>query len=262
MNFENKKKFLLFLNRMQKFNFLICIGVGSQGICYYDIINDKVYKIFHQFLDRNDCDYIEYKKEEILKFSQIINSTFIWANDVIIVNDEIVGYISDFANARSLYKINPLKVDLEKFSNCLDKVKKDLKAISDHGVKTYDMMYNILYNKEEFFIIDHDDYSYSDMDSDKLYRMNCDNFNYEIMYFLIDNYFDEFISNYSDLKEMYDNNGVEIKEFIGLFKKYLSEYIGKNIVRLEDASECLNKKKSLKLKYQRILFNIQKNIDN
>ena len=188
----------------------------------------------------------------MLRFSNIKNKTFIWAKDVIIVNNEIVGYISNYVNAKSLYKINPLLINLNKFSNSISKAKKDIEIISNNGIKTFDVMYNILYGKNGFSIIDYDEYCYSNFDSKKLYNINCDNFNLEIMYFLIDNYFDEFISNYKDLKEMYKKSGVDINCFIDLFIKYLKEETGKEIVRLNDAKQCLNKKK--KVKYQRNFY--------
>ena len=41
---------------------------------------------------------------------------------------------------------------------------------------------------------------------------------------------------------MYLSSGINIKKFIGLYRKYLSEYVGNDIVKLRDANKCLNKK--------------------
>lgn len=258
MKYDTRDEFLLYINLMEKFGVWKEIGVGSQGICYVNVNNNQVYKIFHQFFDRED-GFLEffhnYTKEEILRFSNIVNDTFVWVKDVIVVENEIVGYVSDYVNAKSLYKIDPLTVDLNHFSNSVNKVENDLRIISNNGVATYDMAYNTLYGKNGIFVIDHDDYSYANIDSEKLFRRNCDNFNYEVMLFLIDNYFDDFIANYKELREMYNSKGINISEFIMLFRKYLSEYVGEEIVKLKDAYKCLNKRKNNENKYERYLFN-------
>ena len=53
---------------------------------------------------------------------------------------------------------------------------------------------------------------------------------------------------------MYCSNGVNINDFIILFRNYLNEYIGYEIIKLNEASECLNKSKIRKKRYERILF--------
>lgn len=249
MHFKNKIDFLLFLSNFNS------IGMGSQGICYYDFRNNNIYKIFHQFFDEYDEElYVRYRSEDILKFIDIKNDTFIWPKELVFVDNEIVGYISDYVDAKSLYQINPLVVDLNDFAKSVKNVEKDLIIISDNGVKTFDMMYNILYGNKDIFVIDHDDYSFSSIDPKELFRKNSDNFNREIMLFLVDGYFDRFISGYRDLSEMYDNKGIDIIEFISLFKKRLSEYEGHNITKLVDAKKSIQKIRRKEHKYERILI--------
>ena len=74
------------------------------------------------------------------------------------------------------------------------------------------------------------------------------------MYFLVDCYFNEFIYSYKILSEMYDKPDVDILEFISLFRKYLSEYVGSDVKRLRDAKGCINKNKRILKKYERNLF--------
>jgi len=258
MKYDTKKEFLSYVDFMVKIGIFKEIGVGSLGLCYLNIKNNKVYKIFHQFFDDEyDYDAI-YKKEEILKFSNIVNDTFVWAKDVIIVDNNIVGYISDYVSAKPLYHINPLEVNLDHFTNSVCEVEKDIKIISDNGICTYDVIYNTLYGKKGIFVVDHDEYSYSDLDSLELFDKNTDRFNYGIMLFLVDNYFDEFVNSYKELKEMYCSNGININEFIILFRKYLNEYVGHEITKLNEASGCLNKGKIRKKRYERILFDCYK----
>lgn len=246
MHFENKK---IMLETLKK---LFILGYGSQGVCYHNNVANEVYKIFHEFIDEYDEeDKINYTKEELLRFSKIKNKTFIWSKDVISVGDEVVGYITDYVEAQSLYKTNPLKINLDKFCRCVDYAKKDIKIISENGVLTYDLMYNILYGKK-FYVTDFDEFSYSDRDPKILETINNRNFNYELFYFLIEGYFDEFVREYKDLSKMYQDHDCDIVDFVEIFKKYLSEYIGNEVKTLNQATKCLNRKKTM-CSYQRIL---------
>ena len=237
MEFKNKKVMQIILNNLP------IIGQGSQGICYYNK-KDEVYKIFHQAFE--DDDFINYTKNELLRFSNVKNKTFLWAKDVIVLENEIIGYITDYVKAKSLFKIDPLKM------NDISEVEKDIKIISNNGIKTYDLMYNTLYGNS-FYMTDFDEFSYSDLDSKILEDMNKRNFYYELYYFLIDGYFDEFIKQYKILNKMYEEKKDNILTFIELLRKYLSEYIGSNINSLNEAKKCLNKVKQINFVYQRDL---------
>ena len=243
MEFKSKEELLMFLKSLRM------IGFGSQGTCYLNKKTGKVYKIFNQFIEDFMDDKIIYTKKELMKFSTIKNKTFLWALDTISVKDEIVGYINSFVNAKPLYKINPLRINLNKFEKCIKNVQEDINILSDNSVLTYDIMYNILYGSR-FFVTDFDEFNYSNLETKKLEQINNRNFNYELYYFLIDGYFDEFINDYDNLKKLYQEKDDDILYFINLFRKYLSEYVGKEIITLNDAPKCLNKVKKNMI-YQR-----------
>lgn len=223
----------------------------SQGECYK--IGNKVYKIFIQFLDEEYCDFIEYDNDSILQFSSIKNKTYIWPIDTIMVGDIVVGYITNYVDAKSLYKINPLLVNLDKFEKALESVIPDIKVISDNGVLTFDVAYNILYGRYGFKVIDHMEYSRTDMDSIELYRINKDRFNYEIRLFLIDGYFDEFINDNSLLYSMCYDHKVDVVDFLREFRRELSEKEGHEILRLGEAKKSMTIHKSRNPKYIRSL---------
>jgi len=252
MYFKSKNEFLKYIE------FFKNLGMGSVGTCYYDGKNKKVIKVFHQFFEELEYGYdqdfhVNYDQEEILKFSNIKDDTFIFANDVIIVNDEVIGYTTDYVNAKSLYRKNPLNINLDELEKATIKAKNSIQNISNHGILTFDMMYNILYGKS-FYIVDHDEYNYSDLDASKLYKTNYQNFCHELYYFLIEGYFDEFIRKYPVLKNMYQDKEMDILEFMKLFRKELSEVTGTNISYLKDAKNYANKQKKKELVYQRNLF--------
>lgn len=249
MYFKSNKEFLNYIEFMKE------IGMGSVGKCYLDKRQKKVLKIFHQFFDEMDFGFdeefhVNYKQEEILKFSNIKDDTFIFANDIIVVGDEVIGYVTDYVNAKSLYKKDPLNIDLEILKENINKVKISMQNISEQGILTFDIMYNILYGTN-FYIIDHDDYSYSDLDSSKLFEQNYQNFCHELFYFLIEGYFDELVKKYPTLDKMYQDKEIDILEFINLFKEKLSETKGYEINSLNEAKDYLNKRKKKTLIYQR-----------
>lgn len=251
MVFKNRDKLLEFLNK----NYVMELGSGSQGVCYLNKRNKRVYKIFHQFFDFCLDDFlVNYSYDEIMRFKDIDNNSFVFPDDVIYVNDEIVGYITDYVDSKSLYEFNPLFLNLDNFSKDVGVVSEDIRRISELGVMTFDVMYNVLYGKKGIKVIDTLDYSYSSLDSEKLFRMNNQNFNDEIFCFLIDGFFDSFIASDSLLSEMYSDKNVDTLVFISLFKKKISEYIGREVVRLFDARCIVNDNVDKPKRYIRKLF--------
>ena len=225
---------------------------GSQGICYR--IGNKVYKIFLQFIDEITEDMIEYNKDDILQFSSIVNDTYIFPNDVIMVGDMVVGYITDYTNAKSLDKIDPLSINLDMFEKKLQNVYPDIKIISDNGVHSFDVIYNILYGKYGFKVIDTMEYIKTDMDSIKLYRLNKNNFNTGIKLFLTDDYFDEFLLFNDFLYSMYRDPNVDMVLFLKEFRKKLSEKEGFEIVKLGDAKKSVSFMRKNNPKYIRDFY--------
>lgn len=233
-------------NKKDLNNYLKCLkylGCGSQGEAYYDFKNKKVIKIFHDIFDEDSEYFFDIFESDILKFKDCNNDTYIFADDVVYLNDKIIGYTMSFAPGDTIDKINPLKVNLDLFYNALDSAYFDIKKISDYKILTFDCLYNTMYGNDKISIIDADEYCFSNIDEDSLYQKNRFNFNIGIMLFLVDTYFDEFVKENKILNEMYMSKDIDIREFLIFFRNNLSEYVGKNIVILNDAKLLLNKKK-------------------
>lgn len=246
MRFDSKDNLLSFLRNFEE------IGSGSQGTCYYDPIKKQVYKIYNQYLDDLDEYYIDYTKDNIMRFSSIKNNTFIWANDTIYIGNEVVGYISKYVNAKSLYKTNPLDVNLNLFFKAVESTRSDIITISNNGVELYDVVYNLLYGRK-IYTTDYDEYGQTDIDSIKLRKKNMIRFDYEIYLFLVDCYFNELIRTNKILSDLYRGKDEDVLEFIKEFRKFLNELVGKDIVRLSEAKQYINKNKT-KRYYERNLF--------
>ena len=139
MKFKSKRDLLL------KTLVLKEIGEGSQGICYLDRSNKLVYKIYHEFFDGYAIDY---NHTNIEQFCNIDNNTYIFPKDVIEVDNKVVGYIEPYVNSKDLSSINPLMINLDKLIKNIDNVRSDIETISEYGIQTYDVTYNVLYKNK------------------------------------------------------------------------------------------------------------------
>lgn len=229
VSFNNKNNFDLYLKR------LFFLGMGSQGICYLDKKNKIVYKIFHGYFDDEDEGYTV---DDILKFSGIRNNTFIWPSDVVYANGRIIGYTMPYVSSVNLCDTDLLSTNLNLLEKAIDKSYCDIEMLTKNNVCLYDVMYNILYSNGKINVIDSMEYNFGNASL----KENMAAFDAEIRYFLVDNYFDEFVNNDILLREMYhDNKNVTSLEFLRMFRNKLSEYIGTDIDKLEKAKKLVMK---------------------
>lgn len=240
MNFINREHFNIFLKNLKP------LGIGSQGMCFLDEKHKIVYKVFHEYFDYEKSNY---KEEEILRFSHIDNKTFIWPSDVINVSGEIIGYTMPYVKSKNLYERNPLLINLDSLETAIQESTKDIKLLTDNKVAMYDVMYNILYRNGKIAIIDTMEYGTSEEISlDK----NMLPFNYELKLFLVDNYFNNFITSSRLLNEMYTSNA-NCLEFLKQFRTSLSNYLEEPITTLNQAKMLI--RKNPKPKYIRSINN-------
>lgn len=216
---------------------LIYLGQGSQGTCYLNARTNTVYKVFNDYFDNEDAGYTE---DFLLRFSNIKNNTFIWPNNIIKVDNLIVGYTMPYKKAKNLCNINPLLVNLNNLESSIVKAEKDIKILTDNEVRLYDVRYNILYNNKKIYIIDTLDYG-SRRVSYEENRMSIDD---ELMLFLVDNYFEDFVNNDKLLSSMYREYGVRGVDFLRIFREKLSDYKGTEITKLSEVKSLVRKNNS------------------
>ena len=207
------------------------LGAGSQGVCYVDKSKDLVYKIFHTYIDRENSMYT---MGDILMFSDVVNDTYKFPKDVIMVDGIVEGYTLEYFRGHDLCQMNPFRIDLDNFENLISKVYEDIKIISDKGVSTYDVLYNIMYSKDALAIVDTLEYS----KNRDVFISNRYNFDIGINSFLVDSFFNHFVDSDTMLREMYISKDVSSLEFLRMFRTKISEYIGHEIKYLEEA-KCL-----------------------
>ena len=204
-------------------------------MCYLDKKNKIVYKIFHGYFDDEDEGYTA---DDILKFSGIRNNTFIWPSDVVYANGRIIGYTMPYVSSVNLCNTDLLSTNLNLLEKAIDKSYCDIEILTKNNVCLYDVMYNILYSNGKINVIDSMEYNFGNASL----KENMAAFDAEIRYFLVDNYFDEFVNNDILLREMYhDKKNVTSLEFLRMFRNKLSEYIGTDIDKLEKAKKLVMK---------------------
>lgn len=159
------------------------------------------------------------------------------------LNDKIVGYTSKFVSGKNLQYINPLTININNLMQSIKQVKEDTKLISENKIKSYDVIYNIMYDYKNIEVIDTDEYNYSMLPVKDLIAKNNYSFNIGIKQFLIDNYFDEFVASNKELNDMYNSDDADILELLRTFRQCISEQAGYEISNLNKASSCLNKTK-------------------
>lgn len=237
MVINNRERFARYLESL-KF-----LGLGSEGTAYYDKDRKMVLKIYHDcFLEEfKECNYIT--QEEVLKFKNVVNKTYIFPQEEIMYDDYVIGYITSYQQGKTIDEINPLRVNLKDFINASLKVDDDIKILSENGILTFDVLYNIMYGRKKVSIIDPTEYCFSKDSYEHLLDINRKNFNTGIMLFLVDSYFNEFIESSKELNDLYKDRKINIKYFLLTFKNYLNEYMDKDVIRLSEAKKALNKDK-------------------
>lgn len=218
---------------------------GSQGECYLDSREKIIYKIFHEFFQYSS----NLSEQEIMQFSQIKNKTFIWPKELITTNNHLIGYTTLYKKASNLCNMSPLKINLDTLEKAIEIAGKDIEKITKQDVRIYDLMYNTLYDGKYLYIIDTIEYAHR---KTNLWE-NRYPFDRELMYFLVEGYFNDFIENNHLLNNLYQDTKTSSIDFLKVFRMKLSEYIGHEIKTLEEAKKLVTPVQSKK--YIRIIKN-------
>ena len=246
MIFKSREDVFEYLNDLSKVRALSLgfngYSIGSQGQTFYDKNLHKVVKIYLQFLENEKEYYVPYEEEKVMRFKDARNDTFYFPEEIVKVNDEVIGYITGMAPGRNIDHVNPLNVNLDEITKASTVALDDVKKMSKFNIQTYDVLYNIMYGPGKVSIIDTDDYSIANNPVEVTVEKNVSIFNQAMLLFLIDGYFDEFVRSNKLLKEMYCSEDINLHDFLVSFKKYLSEQLDKEVVILNDAKTLINKK--------------------
>lgn len=232
MIFRSKSELDYYLKRNCSF-----INFGSKGSAYYDKRTKAVIKIFDMALSLEEYRHFEYRDLDFLRFSDALNPTYLFPYEVITLEGRDVGYFAHAARGKSLYKLDPLIVDLDSIKRAYMTTLVDMRKISRKGILTDDLPYNTLFSTstERFYMVDTDDYHIVEGDDDKIYQDNASQLAYTVKTFLVDGYFDDFVNADKELCDLYKEG--DLLPFLKAYKKKLSERVGKEVNTLGDAKD-------------------------
>lgn len=213
------------------------INFGSKGSAYLDRNSKSVIKLFDMALSEEEYRHFEYRDLDFLRFSDSLNSTYLFPFETISLEGRDVGYLAHAARGKSLYKIDPLTVDLDSLLSAYLIAINDIRKISKNGILSDDLPYNTLFSKSNgrLYMVDTDDYHIVDDDEDEIYEDNLRQLSYTVKTFLVDGYFDDFIKNYPELITLYKE--ADFLTFLKAYRNKLSEVVGKRITTLGEANE-------------------------
>lgn len=113
------------------------IGIGSTAFCY-KLQDGSVLKLFKKNYNTNLILNKKNFDADLEKFSSISNDTFIGPKDIIINNNQIVGYTYPYIEGKSLYKINSKTRLLDLFKN-YHQIINDIKKVTNDNFYLFDV---------------------------------------------------------------------------------------------------------------------------
>ena len=147
IEFESKEKLRDFIKQ----KYVKVLGAGREGTCYLMPEGYVIKKL-------ND----EYYESYIEKFEGIDIQSFVFAFGGIIVNEFVIALMLRYIDGPEIVKVNFEKYELELLKNALNILSKDIKELSERGIKAIDVYErNILFDGKLFSLIDAQCYEFN-----------------------------------------------------------------------------------------------------
>lgn len=181
-------------------------------------------------------------EDYFLKFKDLDMKVYIFAKKVFYIDNILKGYISKYSPGKNLSFIDRNKINFSELIEGCKEVYMDNYILSEKGIESLDVPFNILYRKGHFSIIDTCDYKYTDKESQYLYETSIKVFNSTILEFLAKSTFYQFVKSSKELSKEYKEteNGADIALYIELLRKRLSEYLGFEVKYIRDAKSLMS----------------------
>lgn len=227
------------------------IGEASSESIIYDLNNGFILKDLkdESLLDFKTPEELVYNEKDLLKFSDIEVKSYFFVKKIIYADNDLRACIMRKCSGYVVNYIDPLSVNLSLLSKAIESFKNDTKKISEKHILGYDMMSNFMFDGIKFGAIDTIHYTFSDLDENKIFEDNIYYFNIEILRFLTELYFKDFVKQDKELNEMFEslknNKYTDLNAYIRLFIKKLSEYCGVKILYLKDADKAIKENNNM-----------------
>ena len=201
-NFNSRQEMLDYIKEISG-GFKECLGKGSSALNYLG--NDsKVYKIYNVFEETN-LDIIN---------SNLDLEYFLFPEDVYLVNNKLASYQTKYIKGDILVSTKSLimkdnigELDFDKLKDAYDRFILEVDSITEKGICLYDLIGNILFDGENLYAIDVDDYEYVNLEYDSLYKKNIEIVNQALQY-EIENYYKSLNLPIPDIMDMFNEKRV------------------------------------------------------
>ena len=212
-------------------SFSIPIGVGTSAICFL-MRDGNVLKLYINTYLKKELFYKYDMKSHLKYLNEISNDSYIGPNEVLIKDNQVVGYIYSYIKAKTLNKISN-DINMKEILNAYQNLFDDTKEVSKNNFRIADLHNkNILYNSK-FYIIDLDKGYQVDETNDNLFSKNICDINKNIIKSIFDLGFYEYM-NFDDdkLEELYFKSLYDEPEcFFELIEKLFSNCATKKEVK-------------------------------
>lgn len=214
----------------------IPIGVGTTAICFL-MPNKNVLKLYIELEGKiNLFKYFDMNRH-IEELNMICNDTYIGPQEVLIKNNQVVGYIYPYVYARVLKRLSD-KVEEEDILKGYKKLYTDTYLISKQNFKLFDLhLKNMLYNGN-YYVIDLDKGKIENQDN--IFHYNIKEINKKIINSIFDLGMFDYVEFFDDdLEELFNqfDNYFAFKELIekmfygGLTKREVKQNCKINVIR-------------------------------
>lgn len=222
-----KEEFIKLWNKLEY------LGRGGEETCKK--LNNK------EIIKYLDSPYANFDKDKIIKFKNFNLKTYLFPYKLFYIDNNLMGYITKYSAGKNLIEVSRDNINFDKFIIGSKRVEEDTKILSNKGILTCDILFNILYKNGVFNIIDTCDYENVDKDSNELFKTNISTFNYSLLEFLVKDRFYKFVFESKELKELYklSENGESIIPFLEILRQRLSEYCDKDVKTVKDAKKAM-----------------------
>lgn len=174
----------------------IPIGIGTTAICFL-MPNGKVLKLYRNTYLKRELFYYNDMKQHLNFLNSISNDSYIGPEELLMKNDEVIGYIYTYINALELKRLRN-NIKLNDIVKGYEKLYSDTISISNNKFRLKDLhQKNILFNGN-YYVIDLDKGKLDERDSNEVFDSNIADINNVIINAIFDLKFFEYLAFYDD----------------------------------------------------------------
>ena len=211
----------------------VLIGKGQNATCY--LVNSRVLKEYNKPSNNKIFN------NNILKLSTFSNNTFIFPDEVVFENDNLLKYYMEYIDGEKIYNINKL-TKIDNYINAIKIVEYDTSSISIQKIMIRDCgLNNTLYTGDNKIYFVDTDFYITNCNKKDIFSRNLFNVSYSLLYPFLDIYNVFFISQKLNHYLKLVKQGKMLPSYFLSEVKYLIEkQIENKLNNLEDFKDSFN----------------------